>query len=633
VQTDQPAAEASPTPRSGPAAGRIDWAFALLLALVSAAIAYRYGVGNQEEHIPIILRQLDPNYLPRDFYVATSVEFGPRFYFARFVAAIARPISLPWAFVGLRFASDLALAVVTLWTARRLIGADRLGAMMAAVLALTVSGFHLGDATELRYSVFQPATVAIPGMLFAIGLGMCGRPIASAVVASVTSLCHPLYGIYGGAFGLASAFVALLIPIGTSRPIGRGQPLAPGLEWRRAVAPTGAAAAIFGVSMLIFWWWPFQASQADRLSTEELFAILGRFRSPHHYFPSTFRLQDYAATLLFVTAGALAFERWSAGVSRRTATVMLVPILGVVLGCTAGTLCTEVWPSRIVLTLQLFRLLSVLKWTGYLLIGWLLANHWHTPPNAFARPVVCLALLSPGGTFPVTAATGLAAVRLYPWLAARVSPVLWISVLAVGAAALWIRVDSVEPVARLLVALGILTALNQADRRIRAVVSAVAVVVVLWIVSNRPGGASDGSTPFKPIFSAAELRGPDADAARTAAVVTPPDAVFVAPPGFGILRIAGPRALVVEFEAIPYQDVHMRAWRERIRRVYGEVHTSGHDARLALDEAYHRIADSHLLELATAYGVTHAVLYADTPTALTVLYGNDRYRIVSVREP
>ena len=42
--------------------------------------------------------------------------------------------------------------------------------------------------------MFQPASLAIPGMLFAIGLGWLGRPLPAAVVASASSLPHPLYG-------------------------------------------------------------------------------------------------------------------------------------------------------------------------------------------------------------------------------------------------------------------------------------------------------------------------------------------------------------------------------------------------------------------------------------------------------
>ena len=186
---------AAPAPLAGPSSATFtarDAAFACLLALLSTALAYRFGVGNQIEQLPMILRQLDPGYLVNDVFVASSVSFGPRFYFAQIVATTCQWMSLPWAYAVLRLISDLALVAVTMWTARRVIGADRLGAMIAAVLTVVVSGIHLGDATELRYAVFQPASLSIPGMLLGLAFGLLGRPIAVAVVASLASVPHPL---------------------------------------------------------------------------------------------------------------------------------------------------------------------------------------------------------------------------------------------------------------------------------------------------------------------------------------------------------------------------------------------------------------------------------------------------------
>ncbi|MGQ0735473.1 MAG: DUF6798 domain-containing protein [Acidobacteriota bacterium] len=607
--------------------------FVLLLALLSTAIAYRFGVGHQEEHIPIILRQLDPNYLTNDFFVSTSVEFGPRMYFARLVALIAQVISLPWAFVALRFLSDLGLALVTRWAALGVIGTDRLGARIAAVLTLTVSSFHLGDATDLRVGVFQPAALGVPGMLFAIGLGLCGRPLAAAVVASATSLPHPLYGAYGGALGLAAAFFARLPP-GLASAAGTGQSERPGaFAWRGATVRTGAGITIFVASMLVFWWWPAPPEQADRLSTEELFAILGRFRSPHHYLPSAFRLQDYVETAAFVFAVGLAFERWSRGVSRQRSRLVLIPLIGVAVACTAGTVFTEVWPVKAVLMVQPFRILGVLKWVGFLLLGWQLASYWQRPPNAIARPVVGLSMISPGGAHPLVTAAGLAIARFQPWFVTRIRQAFWVVVIAIGAAALWLQVNAVDEQVRLLVAVALLTVLSQTSRQIRRVGAAMAMVFIVGIASNRLGGTGETLSPLKPVFFAEDLPGPAADTARAAAVVTDQNSLFVAPPDFGILRIVGRRALVVEFEAIPFQDAHMREWRERIRRVYGDVGTTGHDARNELNDAYRRMTDSQLRDLAMRYGATHAILYTETSTAMPEVYANRRYRIVHLEDP
>ena len=95
-----------------------DIALAVLLALFSTSISYHFGTGNQLEQIPMILRQLDPAYLGGDFFVSSSVDFGPRFYYARFIAWVCGTLPLPWAFFIFTFLTDLALVAVTLWGSR-----------------------------------------------------------------------------------------------------------------------------------------------------------------------------------------------------------------------------------------------------------------------------------------------------------------------------------------------------------------------------------------------------------------------------------------------------------------------------------------------------------------------------------
>ena len=611
------------TPAAAPRAGidPHDILFAILLALLSTVLSYQFGVGNQHEQLPIVLRHIDPAYLPGDFFVSTSAAFGPRFYFARFVAWTTGALPLPGAYFVLRLLSDFALALVTLWAAWRLVGADRLGRMIAAALVLNISSFHLGDATELRYELFAPASLAIPGMLLAIALGVLGRPIAGAIVGSAASLPHPLYGVQGAAIAVGTGFCALLVN-------HRGG-VAP--AWRPAIVRTAIAAAVLSVGVLVFWWWPYRGSRGGTLPTEELFDIIARFRSPHHYLPSHFRLRDYVTTAVFMAASGLAFERWSRGVSRRTATILILPILAVFLGCVVGTLFTEVWPARSVLTLQPFRLLSVVKWTGYLLLGWLFAEYWRRPQDDLPRPVVAMSLLSPSGSFPLVTGAGLSILRFRHRVPVAISPAFWVAAIAAATALLWLAVRAFDERVRMAAALALVVAFCRVSAR-RAVAAAVlTLVLALVVVGNRAAHPVVDFAPVRPILTLDDIRDAQADTSRAAAVHTAADAVFVVPPDFGVLRIVGQRALVVDFEAIPLLDEPMREWRERIRQVYGDVEGGGRAAIEALDGRYRTTTDAHLRELARRYGATHAILYADTATALPELYANETYRIVDLR--
>src|SRR5207237_8671985 len=132
-----------------------------------------------------------------------------------------------------------------------LVGADRLGAALAAVMAVGVSSFHLGDAAQVHYKIFGPASLSIPGALWAVGLGLRGRPIAAALVASISSLPHPLYGTEGGAIALGAAFFALLFPPDQQDSATRIDGRRTSLTWRTALVKTTAGAAILGAAVLV----------------------------------------------------------------------------------------------------------------------------------------------------------------------------------------------------------------------------------------------------------------------------------------------------------------------------------------------------------------------------------------------
>ncbi|HYQ72686.1 MAG TPA: DUF6798 domain-containing protein [Gammaproteobacteria bacterium] len=601
-----------------------DFLLAMLLALLSASLNYRYGAGVQIEQLPLILHQLDPDYLVNDFFVATGAEFGPRIYFVQLLAWICKLVPLHWAYFLLAVLSNLALVLVTQWAAYRIIGADRLGAALAAVMVLGLASFHLGDATQIRYEVFQPASLAIPGALWAIGLGLCGRPVAAAVVAAIASLPHPLYGAEGGGIALATAFFVLLFPQGESRQYIPA--------WRAAFTRTGIGAVILGGFLALVWWLPYRGVNAGQvLPTSEFFEILAGFRAPHHYYASYFRTNDFVSTTLFVLAVALAFERWSPAVARLRSLQLLIPVILVFAGCIAGALFTEIWPVRAILTLQPFRLLSVVKWLGLLLLSWVLARYWQQPPTARTRPLVALSLMSTGVTHPLASAVSLGLIRFQPWTRTGIPEALWVAGLAIAVVPLWVVFGAPGEMIFLIAAYGVVTAFVLKRRLFRPAAVLASLLLVVALFFNRGSDPAVDIPAVSPQFELADHHDIEAQTARAVAEYTPVDAVLLAPPQYGLLRIIGERALVVDFKSIPFQDRKMREWRERMRIVYGNVKGGGFAAASALEENYRMVTDGHLLMLAERFGASHALLYAETVTRLPVLYENGSYRLVSLR--
>jgi hypothetical protein len=244
-----------------------------------------------------------------------------------------------------------------------------------------------------------------------------------------------------------------------------------------------------------------------------------------------------------------------------------------------------------------------------------------------------LSLLSTAGTQPLVTTAAFAIVRFFGRLPFAQNARLVVVVMSTVSVLLWLRFGSLSEGLFLIAALGLLVASSAATRAKRAAGTAVAGTLGLILALNASGKPVVALEPLVPAFDFKHLRDADAEAARGAAAHSPGDAIFVVPPALGVLRIVGRRALVVDFKAIPLQDGAMREWRDRMRFVYGEVEGGGFRALPRLEQAYRTITDSHLLRIAARYGATHALLYADSKTALPALYADSSYKVVQLTSP
>lgn len=599
-----------------------DMIFTGLLALISTVIAYQFATGNQLEQLPIILRQIDPNFLSQDFFLSTTQDFGPRTYYSEFIGLVCQLLPLPWVYASLTFITDFALATITIWAARSVIGANRLGAFLAAIMTLGLASFHLGDATQIRYEIFQPASLAIPGALAAIVLGIKGRPITAAGIAALASLPHPLYGAEGGGIALGIAFFALLLPLDFNKLSFAN------LNWRAAIIKTSAGVLLLGVSLAFFWWLPNREVNIDTpLSTEDFYRILVHFRAPHHYLPSFFRPQDYVSTLFFLLATACAYERWIRSVNLHLAILVTLPIVTVLLACFCAYLFSEIIPSRLVLTLQLFRLLSIIKWLGFLLIAWVFSDYLLSPQHKSARPLALISLLSTGVTQPLLASVTLLSTRLQDLRWFNLNPFLYALPILLITPLLWFKFGSLAEAVYLVSAYILILSNSAKNNAIRILGTGVICIFLLVLINNR-GSATLAA--IAPKFDFHDQRHIAAETSRGVAAATPEDALLLAPPDFGLIRVIGQRALVVDFKNIPFQDQAMLAWFERMRTVYGKIEGAGFTAQQELVEAYKNINDRKLLNLSNQYKATHALLYTDTETSLPTLYKNANYRLVQL---
>ena len=352
-------------PRGRPHSGEDTdaWRVPLLLGLMALIplIGAQFGYGNQIEQFSIVERLRDPAFARGDPYVDAASAFGPRIYYAHLLAGLSAWLPLHWVVHSASVLCNLLLAWTTYAAARRFLAAPALAGVFAALLAVTNGGITLGLAGFLRFDSFQPASIATPLSLLGIYLLLSGRPLLALAAFVPAGLMHPLIAVELAALSYFAAFVAVIIR--------RDR------DALRSVSILGLSGVLFGLAVFVAWALPASAPAGDALSPLEFFAILARFRAPHHYLGLEFPAKAWILAALFL-AGAvgtvLALARRQ-GLSAEA--VGLAAAAALVVGfCLLSLYFVDIAESRLWTTAQVFRMTLLLKWVAFLCLAALLAD-------------------------------------------------------------------------------------------------------------------------------------------------------------------------------------------------------------------------------------------------------------------
>ncbi|QDU59653.1 hypothetical protein Pan216_04840 [Planctomycetes bacterium Pan216] len=105
---------------------------------------------------------------------------------------------------------------------------------------------------------------------------------------------------------------------------------------------------------------------------------------------------------------------------------------------------------------------------------------------------------------------------------------------------------------------------------------------------------------------------------------TPPDAVFLTDANWRTLGWYAGRGEVVNWKQVPQDAASVVEWRERNRRLHGDVKSLSQRSKLNQKDP------DHLVSVGAQLGATHAVTRATPPLSLPVLYENDYFRVYSL---
>ncbi len=590
---------------------------------------YYYGVSDHFEQLPILYHYLDPSYCQNDFFINSNTTFGPRAYYVRFIGIWASIMPLPVAFFILTWLANFAIVLVTYYAAKDLFRSSDLAALLSCIFVMGSIGIKLGGSLgNIPWNMLIPGSLVFFLGLFAIWAGIRVKPLLCAAVAAVAIPIHPLVGAECGAIGLATSGLSILLEPLITHSFDKH-------TFIKKIVKVFIGFCILGFTALFLW----TDKSSKSLTTKEFIDILGYFRAPHHYIPSAWPVSQYVSATFLILAFILSWKWWRDEYPENrniSYNPLIVIFIVLVLWC-CSYIFVEVYPMRIWMIAQTFRLNFMVNWLAYIMIAGVAARFFQqkSVSEKIYGGVILLGsgLAMPLFAFIVTFAEFIR--RKLQSVFPKNTKAIWAAVLIIVAVLLSVKYWNTHDFLAILVFLIIAAWFLFLPAKWYRIAVPLAVLCVLsGIIANaiyRDKVPEIWRKISRVNFCINPVYAPD-EIALYAFNRTPKDAVFLTPPEFGRFRLTAQRAIVVDFKVASFQDDAMLEWKRRITDCYGDVAMDGsYEAKVEkMDRNYMAITKEKLLYLAKKYNATYAVLYSVTPVDLPVLFANRYYKLVSL---
>jgi len=587
--------------------------------LLATLFTYRYGIYDQIEQLPIILGMMEDDYLARDFFVNASTGFGPRFYYAHFIAFFAQILGLPLTLFLFTLAAHLGISWVSFRGGQRLFPDLPQAGLMSSAFAMSLSTLELGSDLSIYSAYLTPGLLVTPLILFALWKGWERKYLEASFATGLASLFHVLYGLETAVLILGSGLFLMVIQ----------------RDFRKW--PSLLLGSLLLVAFALPTLLPY-LQQPKVLDDRDFIDIIAYFRHPHHYLPSYFLSWKESRSNLLVMGIWVALAFYC--LNRRKAVedfydregrwIRIFFIL-LLLSSFMGWLMVEVMPSRLFTTAQLWRLLNLFKWIFLLLLAGSLSRHLS---REVGWKLIALILLMQDPYLVVFAFFYLERQR------EGEAPLLDLALGLLSLLALVLAFMSL-PIANvlLLLSLSFLLILILKGKGFLARGLVLAMILFAFAqLSFLPALIPQSLRPYSDkvlrpqIF---ELSYPEEVEAFGNYVKKelPQDAIILVPPKFGGLRIAGRRAIVADFKAFPFGDEAILEWRERIGLCFGEIGAFQAGSRLdsLQQNHYESLDEKDLASLRQTYPFDFAILPRSRTFTYPSLFTYGRYRLLDLR--
>lgn len=579
--------------------------FLFLWGIIITLWKYKFGVGDQLDHLLFVYKALDKSFLLNDPYIQSIDGFSVRTYFTALTVLLTKILPLEIVYFFLTTLSNLTLVFGTYTLAYKLTN-NTASALLAPVLVGSLTLVYMGDGTTLFLNGLSPAGLVFSLFPWALVLMLSGKVIKAMIICGIMSLLHISMGFMAG-FILLAAYPFLQKK---------------NISWKTLFA---GIAMLFGFSMITLI--PYFFERGDSIASEMFMDIYVRFRAPHHLlYAYVFTKETIIRASLFFTGSAVsAYLLYKYKIIRSSRGLFLMAIAGVIIDLNILGFLLVGWLNHpLGAMLQAMRYFSFLKYLAIILIACFLGQLIYKR-QWLSVLYLSLSLLSPvltGAMFTFyLIQTQFKKYSYFPWvglvlclgylLNKQFSPETWVYTLGL-----------------LLVVVAYKVSLRWNILIYSVVISLLVIKILLPIEPAEKQSWS--SQNFQPDIWGESILNDVKSVCSFVEENTPNEALFMAPPGMLEMRVFGKRALLSNFKAIPFKANEMLAWYERIQDCYGATNALGFAAEQELIERYKRVDIQLLVENRKRYGVSHAILFAETPMAWPVLYSNEHFKVIEI---
>lgn len=602
--------------------------FLFFSALLTTIWGYQFGQMDHVEHLPIIFRAENPGYLPNDgFLNGYSENYDPRFYYTHLILLLKQLIALPYLFFLLSFAVNYLIAIATFRIAKFFFGEEKWAGLIAVLLVMTVPTAELGSVSEIHTPYLTPNALAFSLILFSLSFIFKQKWQIAGLLLGLAALIHPLAGP-------ECSFV--FFSIGAIEQFRQHA-----FQFRKYKAFFIGMGIALILSLVSIAPYLFQAG-TNSLESILFIDIYAHFRAPHHVLPSVFL--DFEEKKLGLKLFSLLIFGWIAWYKlvadkRKQQTTVLIYILFFLTLAAAGYIFVEIYPVKLVVIAQTFRLLYVLKWFLWVLIGgYLGAQLWKgTHLNRIYAWAALFSSFAPGNLLLIMSIWAVSALLHRRFNLSSILPFEITAVITLGTTGWYLAWQNSESNADvylwafMLLALPVTAIMNfQQFQKIIWPLAAVA-LLMHWNSSPRTSDMKALEKAISRQFSLNDLPETQLELAKKIKELTPQNAILIVPPMMGELRYLAERALLVTFKTLPFGGKQMLEWKQTVFDCYGWTDLKGFNAVLySFEPNYKKIDKEKLSFLRDKYQSEYAVIYKETKSEFPVLYENNDYQLIFI---